>query len=150
MLLLSWARILVVEAPAQVIHQPQIYGFFKSCLHMSPSRFLRTPLFRFHQDCFSLSSLSREVGRHTRWYNWILIYWHLPSRKVVHSSEPVISNPSKLPQVLGFPHNSLSCWRHIRQTESPAMCLSWIRLHRVESTASLGVLIREMRITERG
>lgn len=120
-----------------VIHQPQIYGLLRSCLHMSLSRFLRKPLFRFHQDCFSLSALSGEVGHQTRWHNWILICWHLPGRKTVHSSEPVVFNFSRFLQGLGFPNNLLSSWYHIRQVESPAVCLLEISLHYIESTVNL-------------
>lgn len=133
-----------------VIHQPQIYGLLRSCLHMSPSRFLRKPLFRFHQGCFSLSALSGEVGHRTRWHNWILICWHLPSRKTVHSSEPVVSNFSRLPKGFGVPDNLLSSWCHIRQVEGSAVCLLEIRLHYIESTANLGFLICKIGIIREG
>lgn len=118
-----------------------------TCLHAGFSGHLYVD---FYQDYFSLSSLSGEVGHHTRWHNWILIFWHLLSRKTVHSSKTVVSNPSKPPQGLGFLHNSLSCWCHIRQAESPAMCSLWIRLCHVASTASLGFLIGKIRITGMG
>lgn len=127
-----------------VIHQAQIYGLFRSCLLVSPSRFLRIRLFRFHPDCSSLSSLSGEVCHHPRWHNWILISWHLPSRKTVHSSEPVVSNFSRPPKGLGFPYNLLSCCCHFRQEESPTVGLVGLRVHHLESTARLGFLTCKM------
>lgn len=118
---------------------------------MPLSRVLGTLLFRLHQDCSSLSSLSGEVAVPHWWHNWRLICWHLTSRETVHSSEPVVSNGARPPQGLGFPWNLVSCNScHIRWGGSPAVCSLGLRLGHVESTASLGFLICKMGITGMG
>lgn len=139
---------LVTEAPAQVIHQPQIYGRLRSHLHIpSPLVCLR----HFYLDLVKIIDLPFHFLRGGRWalaegHNRILIFWQWSRKKI---------DPFKWVSCFQLP-KTIESWspRQIleflisqsKQTESPLPAQRGIKAANLTRVATLNLLIIRMGI----